>query len=270
MSRIPRIPSIALAIVVIVAVVAGMLLSRALLQSETTLPVLTAGTLLDPPKPLPPMAAHTTRTAEGASMLAAGPKTDARASMSAPVSAAASSAAGFVDQDRQTFDLERLEGHWSLMFFGFTNCPDICPMTLGTLAQTEKQLMDLPPAQRPQVILVSVDARRDTPEQLATYVKFFSPSFTGITAPQEIVEEFARRMGVVVAIAPIGSGGIQADGTPGDSSGNHDSYTVDHSTSIFLIDPHGAMRALFSPAHSAAAIAADYRRVIAADRRDLR
>ena len=277
-----RTQSIALAITVIVAVGAGMLLSRALLQPGTAVPALTAGTLLDPPKPLPPMSAisaHTSGSEAGAPTLPADTGS-AVASADAPASgspaSAASSAAGFVDQDRRAFGLERLEGRWSLMFFGFTNCPDICPMTLGMLAQAEKQLMDLPPAQRPQVILVSVDARRDTPEQLASYVRFFGPSFTGITAPQEFVEDFARRMGVVVAITPIAGGEMQdgefqKDGMHGeDESGHGDNYTVDHSASIFLIDPRGAMRALFSASHTADAIAADYRRVVAADRRDAR
>jgi protein SCO1/2 len=281
-----RTQSIALAITVIVAVVAGMLLSRALLQPESALPVLTAGTLLDPPKPLPPMPAASAPTASTETGTPASQAETAVpvASANAPVPgspASAAPAAGFIDQDRQAFGLERLEGRWSLMFFGFTNCPDICPMTLGTLAQAEKQLVDLPQAQRPQVILVSVDARRDTPERLASYVRFFGPSFTGITAPQEIVEDFARQMGVVVAITPIAPSATQANETqdsemqdgqmqPEGEPGHSGNYTVDHSASIFLIDPRGAMRALFSPSHTAEAIAADYRRVIAADHRNTR
>jgi len=281
-----RTQSIALAITVIVAVVAGMLLSRALLQPGSALPALTAGTLLDPPKPLPPMPAASASTASTETGTPA-----SQAETAVPVAAAgaptpespasAAPAAGFVDQDRRAFGLDRLEGRWSLMFFGFTNCPDICPMTLGTLAQAEKQLEDLPQAQRPQVILVSVDARRDTPERLASYVRFFGPSFTGITAPQETVENFARQMGVVVAITPIAPSATQASTTqdseiqdgqmqPEGEPGHSDNYTVDHSASIFLIDPRGAMRALFSPSHTAEAIAADYRRVIAADHRNAR
>ncbi len=214
-----RIQPIALAIAVaIVAIVAGMLLSRALMQPVAPAQPLASGTLLDPPRALPAMP----EAPEG----------------------------GFVDQDQQPFDSERLQERWSLMFFGFTSCPDICPMTLGMLAQTEKLLADLPAAQRPQVILVSVDAQRDTPAQLSSYVKFFSPSFTGITAPQDVIEDFARQMGVVVAITPLEGGG----------------YTVDHSASIFLVDPQGAMRALFSAPHTAAQLAEDYRRVIAAGR----
>jgi protein SCO1 len=206
-----RTQSIALAaLVAIVAVAAGMLLSRALLSgSAGSQPVLVSGTLLQPPRPLPPLE--------------------------------------FTDHAGQRFDNTRLQGHWSLLFFGFTSCPDVCPQTLGILAQTEKQLADLPAAQRPQVILVSVDPQRDTPAQLAAYVRFFSPSFTGITASREATDEFARQMGVPVAITPLDNG----------------SYTVDHSAAIFLVDPNGALRALFSTPHSPQKIADDYRRITA-------
>ena len=96
------------------------------------------------------------------------------------------------------------------------------------------------------MILVSVDPKRDTPEQLATYVKFFSPAFVGVTGAPEALDTFTRQVGVPVAITPTDGGG----------------YTVDHSAAVFLIDPTGAMRALFSPPHSPKAIAADYRRIV--------
>lgn len=207
-----RIRSIALgAVIAIVAILAGALVARTLMRTGAPQPAaLASGTLLEPARPLP-----------------------------APLQ--------FIDQDGAPFDGSRLQGRWSFMFFGFTSCPDVCPMTLGTLAQTEKLLADLPEAQRPQVILVSVDPQRDTPDQLSSYVRFFSPSFVGITAPQEQVNEFARQMGAVVAISPLEGGG----------------YTVDHSAAIFLVDPSGEMRALFSAPHTAEQLAADYRTLVA-------
>lgn len=206
-----RAKSIGLAVLVaIVAIAAGLLLSRALLDRSSA-PTLAKATLLDPARPLPPMA--------------------------------------FVDQDGQPFGLDQLRGHWSILFFGFTFCPDVCPTTLALLAQVEKQLADLPSEQRPQVVLVSVDAKRDTPERLAQYVKSFSPTFTGITAgDQPAVEEFAMKLGVPVAISPL----------PGDN------YTVDHSAAIFIIDPSGALRALSSTPHNVPIIAEDYRSIVAA------
>lgn len=154
-----------------------------------------------------------------------------------------------LDQSGAAFDPARLKNRWSLLFFGFTHCPDVCPTTLGVLAQAEKSLADLPADRRPQVILVSVDPKRDTPQQLASYVKFFSPAFTGVTGTQQSIDAFTRSLGVPVMITPTANG----------------DYTVDHSAAIFLIDPDGAMRALFSTPHEPTVIASDYRRIVAAD-----
>ncbi len=114
------------AIMAIVAAGAGVLLSRALLPGgvRSAEPALTSGTLLTPARPLPSFE--------------------------------------FVDHRGEPFGAERLQGRWSLMFFGFTHCPDVCPATLGVLAQIEKQLSDLPEAGRPQVLLVSVETRSAT------------------------------------------------------------------------------------------------------------
>jgi protein SCO1/2 len=186
-----------------------MLLSRVLLNSATG-PTLAKATLLEPARPLPPMA--------------------------------------FVDQQGQPFGAERLRGRWSILFFGFTHCPDVCPTTLALLAQVEKQLTDLPTEHRPQIILMSVDPRRDTPEQLAKYVKSFSPTFSGVTGDQAAMHEFALKLGVPVAITQLPGGG----------------YTVDHSAAIFVIDPSGSMRALSSTPHNVPIIASDYRSIVAA------
>ena len=197
------------AVVAIVAIAGGMLLSRALLD-RTAGPTLAKATLLEPARPLPPLS--------------------------------------FVDEQGQPFGPERLRGHWSILFFGFTHCPDVCPTTLALLAQVEKQLTDLPAEQRPQIILMSVDPERDTPEQLARYVKTFSPTFTGVTGEQAAMHEFALKLGVPVAITELPNGG----------------YTVDHSAAIFVIDPSGSMRALSSTPHDVSIIASDYRSIVAA------
>jgi protein SCO1/2 len=205
-----RIRSIALgAVVAIVALGAGLLLSRALLSRPPQ--ALATGTVLAPPRPLPALA--------------------------------------FTDQDGAAFDESRLRGRWSLLFFGFTSCPDVCPATLALLARVEKQLADLPAQRRPQVVLVSVDPQRDTPEQLAKYVRSFSPTFVAIRAEEPHMDEFTRSLGVPVARTATGDGG----------------YTVDHSGSIFAIDPAGRLHALFSPPHEPDALADDLRRLTQAD-----
>src|SRR5262245_43229471 len=85
-----------------------------------------------------------------------------------------------IAQDDSGLDRSPLQGRWSLLFFGFTHCPGICPMTLTTLAQVRKQLVGLKAEQLPQVVLVSVDPERDTPARLAEYVARFDPSFMGV------------------------------------------------------------------------------------------
>lgn len=201
--------AVVLAIIAIVAATAGALLARSAFDGPR-LPqaAMTAGTLLEPPRPLP--------------------------------------ALSLVDQAEQPFTLDRLRNRWSFLFFGFTNCPDVCPTTMTVMSQIEKSLQDLPADQRPQIVLVSVDPERDTPQQLASYVKHFSPSFTGVTGTTEALDAFTRSMGVPVAISKRG--------------GN---YSVDHSAAMFLIDPGTNLRALFSTPHDPAKIGADYRRIVA-------
>jgi protein SCO1 len=196
------------AAIVIVAVATGMLLARAALQGDDPAPALTKAILLKPAKPLPDFA--------------------------------------LIDQDSKAFDRARLERHWSLVFFGFTQCPDICPATLGLLSQAQRQLAELPAAQRPQVVLVTADPQRDSAAQLGPYVRFFNPEFIGVTGSAAAIQDLARALGVSIATRPLPNG----------------DYTVDHSTAIFLVDPKGALRALFTTPHSADVIADDYRRIL--------
>jgi protein SCO1/2 len=151
------------------------------------------------------------------------------------------------DHDGNTFGVERLRGRWTLLFFGFTHCPDICPTTLATLATVRSALADLPAPQRPEVVLVSVDPARDLPAVLARYVSHFDPSFTGVTGDPAAIDALTRELGVAVMI-----GAPAADGA----------YTVDHSAAIFLIDPQAAWTAVFGAPHDAKTIAADYRGIV--------
>jgi protein SCO1 len=205
-----RTQTIALAaLVAIVAVAAGILSARWVLQRQAGVQPATA-TLLAPPRPLPPLA--------------------------------------LVDQDNRPFAVDRLRGRWTFVFFGFTSCPDVCPLTMAALAETSKLLANVPEKLRPQVVMISVDPERDTPERLAGYVHGFDPAFIGATGTKTAIDELAQRMGVLVAKRPLEGG----------------SYSVDHSTSVFLIDPDGALRALFSAPHTPQLIAEDYRRIAGA------
>ena len=154
-----------------------------------------------------------------------------------------------VDHAGQPFGPERLRGHWTFLFFGFVNCPDVCPTTLATLAAARRSLADLPEANRPAVALVSVDPGRDTPGVLARYVTHFDPTFIGVTGSQDAIGALTTGLGIAVVIGPA------------DAEGN---YSVDHTAAIFLVDPEGRFAALFGGPHEAGNIARDYRRILGA------
>jgi protein SCO1/2 len=136
-----------------------------------------------------------------------------------------------------------------LLFFGYTNCPDFCPTTLTTLAAMQKRLRAAKAQVLPQVIFVSVDAKRDTPAQMAKYVPYFDPEFIGLTAPdQPSVEAVAKKLGVSVIIQPASDG----------------AYTVDHSGAIFVFNPDGRLTAILSGPFSVEALQGDFQRIVAA------
>jgi protein SCO1/2 len=152
------------------------------------------------------------------------------------------------DASGHPFGPEQMRGHWTFVFFGFVNCPDICPTTLATLAATRKELGDLPAGKQPEVAFVSVDPGRDTPALLGQYVAHFDPAFIGATGTRDAIEALTHALGVAVIIGPA-----SADG----------SYAVDHSAAIFLVDPQARVVALFGAPHEAGVIARDYRLVVA-------
>lgn len=154
-----------------------------------------------------------------------------------------------IDQQGRAFGAANLRGRWSLLFFGYTNCPDFCPATLATLAAMNKELRASKAPVVPRVIFVSVDAKRDTPGQLAKYVPYFDPEFIGLTAAdQPSIEAMAKKLGVAVILTPT------ADG----------SYTVDHSGAIFVLNPDGRLAAILTGPFSVAALQGDFQRIVAA------
>lgn len=140
-----------------------------------------------------------------------------------------------------------LRGHWTLLFFGFTHCPDVCPGTLAVLKQVKQRLAaDSAFAARGQVLFVSVDPARDTPELLGRYVKYFDPAFRGATGDEDALSRFTRQLGVIYAKVP-GKG--------------DDDYSMDHTASIFLIDPTLRVLSAIGLPHEAADIAARVRAI---------
>jgi protein SCO1/2 len=143
----------------------------------------------------------------------------------------------FTDQHGQPFTRASLEGHWTLLFTGFTNCPDVCPFTLSLMADLRRQLArdDL------QFLFVSVDPERDTPAAIAQYLAHFDPALAGATGSREETERFTAGLG----LAQVRNPGVGGE------------YTVDHSTAFVLIDPEARLAGYFQAPHVRDALAAD-------------
>ena len=134
-----------------------------------------------------------------------------------------------VDQDGQPFTNQDLEGKWSLVFFGFTFCPDVCPTTLAELREFKNIMADSEFIEDPQVILASVDPARDTPEQLKQYLNYFDPEFVGITGDFMTLQVFANNVNAAFAKAP----------------GQGENYLVDHTANVVIINPYGHYHGFF-------------------------
>ncbi len=138
------------------------------------------------------------------------------------------------DHRGEQFDNQRLAGKWSLLFFGYTYCPDVCPTTMALLNRLQQEFEGDPVHDQIQVVLVSVDPERDTPEKLAEYVTHFNQDFIGVTGQLDAVFSFARDLNSMFAKAPL------------DEEGG---YLVDHSMSIMLINPDGEQHGFLRSPH---------------------
>ena len=137
------------------------------------------------------------------------------------------------DHRGEVFNLDRMKGIWTIVFFGFTHCPDICPTTLDMLNETysklkasEKELL--------QVVMISLDTERDTVEKLAEYVPYFNPEFTGVTGNKHLIRRLTAELNVAYNQVPLSG----------------DDYTVDHSTQLILVNPMGHYHGFFKAPHT--------------------
>lgn len=152
------------------------------------------------------------------------------------------------DHNKAVFDEKRLQGKWTFIFFGYTSCPDICPTTLQVLSSVQTLLKDETdddPTNR-QVVFISVDPKRDTPESLATYVSYFNSNFIGATADKTEIDSLVKQFGAGYAFEP--------ETLPGQ-------YLVAHTSAIFLVDPYGRLVATFSQPHYPKTITSQYEKI---------
>jgi len=153
-----------------------------------------------------------------------------------------------LDDAAQTFDLEQFKGKWSFVFFGYTYCPDICPVTMVMLDKAYELIENEKLQQDTDFLFVSVDPERDKPERLAEYTRYFNSEFRGATGSEQQLENITRQLSVVY-IPP----------TPEDGDTN---YIVDHSSSIILIDPNANAHAVFSAPHTPENIVDGFKKIL--------
>lgn len=201
-----RRPYVLVALVVLVAALAGAMLARML---SPTSPVLANGTWLPEPRGIEPFALQ--------------------------------------DLDGRRFDNQSLTGRPRLLFFGFTSCPDVCPTTLATLREVYKTRAaeGLPDF---SVLFVSVDAERDTADNLRLYLNAFSDEFQGVRGDATALAPLLRSVNAIAMKIPLADGG----------------YTMDHTAAVYWLDSSGRYRAVFSAPLTAAGLRSDLRLIRAA------
>jgi len=145
-----------------------------------------------------------------------------------------------VDHDGAAFGSERMQGQWSLLFFGFANCGHVCPVTLRTLTEATAG-MDAPP----RIVFLSVDPGRDTPDVLARYVGGFGGDMIGVSGDDAEIRKLASALGVAYTVSP----------GPGP-------YVVEHSPAVFVLNTEGRYTAVITSADDAGLIADDLREIM--------
>jgi protein SCO1/2 len=145
-----------------------------------------------------------------------------------------------LDQDGNRFTQSDFAGDWSLVFFGFTHCPDICPATLQQLTIAKARLEEAG-ADFPRIVFVSVDPERDTPQKMAAYVAHFGAGIVGLTGDLEELRKLTAPLGIYFA----------------KSGEETDNYSVDHAAVVLLINREAEWTALFSAPHSVEAFVDD-------------
>jgi protein SCO1/2 len=151
-----------------------------------------------------------------------------------------------VDQKGETVTNKSLRGHPSVMFFGYTYCPDVCPTTLFEMTAWLDTLG--PEANALKVYFVTVDPERDTQQQMASYLSAFDPRITGLTGSPEAIEKMTKAYRIYARKVPVDGG----------------SYVMDHTASVYLLDKTGAFTGTIDYKESPETAVAKLKRLIEA------
>lgn len=150
-----------------------------------------------------------------------------------------------LDQTGEFFTQADFEGHWNLVFFGFTHCPDICPLTMAELKQFYEGL-ELSEAQKPRIFLVTVDPRRDNPESMAAYLSNYNEDFIGLSGDPDAIAQLAEDL--YVGYAEVSDAPPSHDHAAEEEAAQ-DNYLIEHSGHIAVIDPQGDYYAVMRAPH---------------------
>ena len=149
------------------------------------------------------------------------------------------------DQGDQLYTKNNLKNQWTILFFGYTNCPDVCPTTIFKLGQIKQQIYKELPNVNLQILFITLDPERDSTERLSEYLGFFDPSMTGLTGEITNIVELTSNLSVFFQ-----------------RINKEDGYDFNHTASIFLINPKAQLKASFSPASSIDMLAEDIKKVV--------
>lgn len=152
--------------------------------------------------------------------------------------------------DNKSFTNASLQGQWTIVFFGFTNCGYVCPTTMAELNKMYRLLEEKKVKPLPQIVMVSVDPQRDSLDKLDHYVRAFNPHFYGARGDEDVVRKMTREMGIAYAKVEL------------PNSQNSENYDMQHSAALMLFNPQGELTAFFTTPHQADLLAKDYQLLV--------
>ncbi|WP_058505164.1 SCO family protein [Legionella nautarum] len=152
--------------------------------------------------------------------------------------------------DNQVFNNASLQGQWTIIFFGFTNCGYVCPTTMTKLNKMYRLLEEKQVKPLPKIVMISIDPERDNLDKLNHYVKAFNPDFYGARGDDEMIKQMTREMGI--AYAKVTAPNAQ----------DSESYDMQHSAALMLFNPQGELMAFFTTPHRADLLAKDYQLLV--------
>ena len=146
-----------------------------------------------------------------------------------------------IDQNNEVFNKKSLEGSWTVLFFGYTNCPDVCPTTIYKLAEIKNGIKEDLPSANFNTVLVTLDPDRDSAERLDEYIGYFDETMLGVTGTYENIQSFTSSLSVFYQ-----------------RINKEEGYDFNHTASIFVFDKDGSLFATMSPANTVGEIESDF------------